>query len=189
MDLFLFPSVCNQIFDNLPVHQRLSAEEIDLQVVTVAGIGDQEIKRLPANLKTHQRTAAMVLSLFCETVLTGKVAVVRDVQAQCFHNGRTCLVVKNRFFIDIFCKEYTGIFQLLAFLQRFFYLFSWILVFQQCSRFHFGLTAIQQRNGIVHKVINHMYGTAVYIQHDVISIIFILMDHIKTPLFYSHKKT
>ena len=71
MDLFLFPSVCNQIFDNLPVHQRLSAEEIDLQVVTVAGIGDQEIKRLPANLKTHQRTAAMVLSLFCETVLTG----------------------------------------------------------------------------------------------------------------------
>ena len=45
MKLLLFSSVCNQIFDHLPVHQRLSAEEIHFQIASVSGIGDQEIQR------------------------------------------------------------------------------------------------------------------------------------------------
>lgn len=61
VDLLLFSSVTHQIFDNLPVHQRLTAEEIHLQIPPGTGIRDQKIQRLFSHFVGHQFPVAVVL--------------------------------------------------------------------------------------------------------------------------------
>lgn len=75
-------AVLHQLLYHFPVHERLAAEEVNLQIVTVSGIGYQEIQCLLTNLKAHKGTTAMVLAFLCETVFAAQVTVMRDVQAQ-----------------------------------------------------------------------------------------------------------
>ena len=44
VQLFLLPPISHQVFHNLPVHQRLPAEEVDFEIPPVPGILDQEIQ-------------------------------------------------------------------------------------------------------------------------------------------------
>ena len=87
MKLFLLSAVFYQVFYNLPVHQRLAAKEIHFQVSSGTGIGDQEIKSFLSDFIGHQGSSAMIFSLFGKTIAAGQIAVMRNVQAQCFYNG------------------------------------------------------------------------------------------------------
>ena len=116
-------------FNHLPVHQRLAAEEIDFQVPAVSGIGDQEIQRFLANLKAHQRSASMILALFCKAVLTGKVAVMRDMQAECLDNRLALLEIHNEVFVNVSGKEFFLIDELLNVLKRLSDLFLAVFLF------------------------------------------------------------
>ena len=87
MDLLLLSAVSHQVFHHLPVHQRLTAEKVHLQISSVAGIGNQEIQRLLAYLKTHQRSAAMVLAFLRKAVFTGQITVMGNVQTERLDNG------------------------------------------------------------------------------------------------------
>ena len=53
MALLKLPAVGNQIFDDLPVHERLPAEKVHLEVPAVSGILNKEIQGFPTGLKTH----------------------------------------------------------------------------------------------------------------------------------------
>ena len=68
MWLLLGTTVLNKLFYNVPVHERFSAEEIDLQISSVSGVCNQEIQSLLADLKAHQGTTTVVLALLRKAI-------------------------------------------------------------------------------------------------------------------------
>ena len=115
MYLFLLSSVSYQVFDNLPVHQRLSSEEIHFQVLSGSGIGDQEIKSFLSYFKGHQCSSSVILSFFGKTVSTGQITIMGNVQAQCLYY---CLSILCKFINNVFVyisgKQHTLFFQFLT---------------------------------------------------------------------------
>ena len=113
MKLLLLSSVCNQVFDNLPVHQRFATEEIHFQIVSASGIGDQEIQCLLTYLVAHKSTTSMILALFCKAVTTGQITIMGNVQTQCLNYRLLCLHnIVDIIFINILCIEFSGFDQL-----------------------------------------------------------------------------
>ena len=115
MEFLLLSSVCHQVFDNLPVHQRLSSEEIHFQVLSGSGIGDQEIKSFLTHFKRHQCSSSMIFSLFGKTVSTGQITIMGNVQAQSLYY---CLSILCKFINNVFVyisgKQHTLFFQFLT---------------------------------------------------------------------------
>ena len=87
MKLFLLSAIFYQIFYNLPVHQRLAAKEIYFQVFPGTGVRDQEIKSFFADVIRHKSSSAMIFAFFRKAIAAGQIAVMSNVQAQCFYNG------------------------------------------------------------------------------------------------------
>src|SRR5699024_1512383 len=85
MKLFLFSSIFYQTFYHVPIHERLTAEEIYFQIYPVSGIGDKKIQSLFSHLIGHQSSSAVVLSLLCKAVPAGKITVMGNVKTQCFY--------------------------------------------------------------------------------------------------------
>ena len=116
VQLLLLSSVCHQILDNLPVHQRLSSEEIDFQILSGTRIRNQKIKCFLSYFKRHQRSSSMIFAFLGKAVSTGQITVVGNVQAQRFDY---CLSIFSKFFYYIFVyisgKQHTLLFQLLTF--------------------------------------------------------------------------
>ena len=86
--LFQAAAVGDQLFDHGEVHQRLAAEEIDLQVHTVAGVLHQPVQRRLAHLEGKQHALAHGKVARCgKAVAAAQVAVVRGVQAHGLHHA------------------------------------------------------------------------------------------------------
>ena len=66
--LFHASCVGNEPFYHVPVHKRLAAEEIHLQVPAASGVGDQEVQGLTAHLEGHQRPLPLEAPLAGEAV-------------------------------------------------------------------------------------------------------------------------
>ncbi len=66
--LFHRAGVGHQILYHLPVHQRLAAEEVHLQIVPGARVIHEKVQRLLAHLIAHHRPLPMVVALTCEAV-------------------------------------------------------------------------------------------------------------------------
>ena len=111
MQLLLLSAIFYQIFDNLPVHQRLSTEEIYFQITSASGVFDQKIQCFLSNLITHQFSVTMIFAFFCKAIATGKVAVMCNMKAKCLYNCRTFLKVHNVIFIFVFCKQLSVFYQ------------------------------------------------------------------------------
>ena len=75
-----------------------------LQIHAAAGIRNQKIQRLFAHLKAHESPSAVVFPFLCEAVLAGKVAVVRDVQAQRLYNSLPLLEIADILLVNVFRK-------------------------------------------------------------------------------------
>ncbi len=91
VQLFLFSSICNQVFDNLPVHQRLSSEEIHFQISSVPEFA---IRKSSAFFPT-QKTSALFfhdIRLLRKAISTGQIAVMCNMQAQCLYYGLSIFV-------------------------------------------------------------------------------------------------
>ena len=101
MDLLLLPAIGYQVFHDLPVHQRLAAEEIHFQVPALPGIRDQEIQRFLSHFIGHQRPAPVVFAFFREAVFTRQVAVVGDVETERLHHRLPLLHFVNIVFIYV----------------------------------------------------------------------------------------
>ena len=69
----------------------------------------------------------MVLALLGKAILTGKVAVMRNVQAQSLHNRRALFEIHHIVFIGVLCEKFLIFDQCLNFVNRFFYFFFSIL--------------------------------------------------------------
>ena len=176
MKLLLLSAVCHKILDHLPVHKRFPAEKIHLQVASVAGIGNQKIKCLLPDFKGHKSPSPVVLALLGKAILTGKVAVMRNVQAQSLHNRRALFEIHDIVLVGILRKKLLVVDQHLHLIKCLFH-FSLRIALPQ--RIHNLLSCMSfiQGNDIVCHVIHHMNRAAVYIQNNIIAVVLILMNH------------
>ena len=181
MKLFLFPSIFHQIFYYLPVHQRFAAEKVYLQIPSASGISNQEIQCFFPHFKTHQSSSSMILAFFCKAVLTGKITIMCNMKAQSFYHSLACLKINDGIPVDILCKQLTGFFQFMTLTDGFFYITFRIGTFQFLTNGIAVFPLVKQSDDIVYQIIHNMHCPAVGIQHNVISIIFILMYHYLSP--------
>ena len=130
MGFLLGTAVFHQPLHYVPVHERLSAKEVHLQMLPVAGIGNEEIQGLLSHLIAHEGAAAMVLAFLCKAVTAGQVAVMGNVQAQCLDHGFPLLKVYHKIPVNILGQELLRINQLLDFLQSLPYILSAVSVLQ-----------------------------------------------------------
>ena len=72
----------HQALDHIPIHQRLAAEKVHLQVAPRTRVRHQKIQRLPAHLKAHHGPLAVIFALAGKAVGAVEVAGVGDVQAE-----------------------------------------------------------------------------------------------------------
>ena len=80
--LFLDRScILDNFFNNIEIHERLAAEEIKFEVVSVCGMFDKEIYRSLADLKRHKLSAVTKIALSGKAILATEIAVVRYVEA------------------------------------------------------------------------------------------------------------
>ena len=177
MDLFLLSSVSHQIFYYLPVHQRLAPEEINFQIPSASGICDQKVQRPLSHLITHQCPATVILSFFRKTIFAGKVTIVGDMQAQSLYHSLPCLKIQHSVFIDILREQNAGILQRITLLQRFCQFPDIVFAPQTGNHRIVCISLIQQFHHIIDNIVHHMYGAAVHINNNVITIVFVLMDH------------
>ena len=183
MYFFLGTSIGHKVFDYLPVHKRFPAEEIHFQILSVAGIGDQEIQRLFSHFISHHGSASMILPFFRETIAAGQVTVMGNVQAEGLHHSGPVLKAVDRFLVHILCEQHLFFFQFCTFLKSGPDIPLLVLVFQGSQDLLLTVPFIEQSNHIVDDLIHHMYGTAVHIQYNIVAIIFITMNHSIFPFF------
>ena len=75
--LFLGTAVFNELFYNVPVHERFAAEEVNFKVLSSDRFFKQEVERLFARFKIHVHSAARaVVALRSKAVFAAEVAVV-----------------------------------------------------------------------------------------------------------------
>ena len=196
MKLLLLPPVSYQVFYHLPVHQRLPAEEIHLQVPTVPGVGDQEIQRLFPHFKAHQRPSSMVLSFFRETVAAGQVAVVGNVETESLHHRLALFDLIDQALICILCEQLSRPGQFRQIPKGLGDLTLRVLLLQRrgCCRRQFrrlqflggiGLfPGSQPFHQLIAQRVHHMDRAAVHIQDDLISVILILVNQGLIPLSF-----
>ena len=176
--LLQLSSVCNQVLDDLEVHERLSAEEVNFQIPSVAGIGNKEIQRLFADFEGHQGTSAVIFSFFSKAVLTCKITVVRNVQTECLDNRLTFSEIKDCAVVDILGKQLALFLQGPYFFERFPDIIFGILC-GICLDYRLiaaGRILLYCINYVIDQIVDNMYASAVDIQYDIISVAAVLMN-------------
>ena len=68
--------VFHGLYYRIPRHERLAAEEIQLQLLAVCGALDEEVYRFPAGFGGHDTALAAEVALLCEAVFAAQVAVM-----------------------------------------------------------------------------------------------------------------
>ena len=95
------PAVCHQVFHDLPVHKRLAAKEVNLQIDSVSGISHEEIKCLAPDLIAHQSTSAVIFPFLRKTIPACQITVMGDMQTQCLDHRLPVLKVKNVILVNV----------------------------------------------------------------------------------------
>ena len=134
--------VLHQALHHIPVHQRLAPEEVHLQMLPAARIGDQEIQGLFAHLVAHQSPPSVVLPFLRKAILAGQVAVVGDMQAQRLDHSLTPLKIHHKVLINIPGQKLFQIDQLLNIFQGLLHIVQGITPGQPAS--HLDLDLIRQ---------------------------------------------
>ena len=190
MNFLLLPAVGHQLLHHIPVHEGLAAEEVHLQVPAAAGVGDEEVQGLLAHLKAHEGTLALVLALACKAVLAGEVAGVGHMKAQRLDDGVARLEVKGQMLVGVGGKQLALGLQVLRALQdrpdlALRHLRLAAVLFQHGGNDLPGAVALVHGDDVIGQVVHHMDGAAVHIQHDIITIELITVDHSFTLSLYS----
>ena len=181
--LFHTAGILHQLLHHVPVHQRLTAEEVHLQIGAAAGVIHQEVQRLLTHLKAHQRAVAVILALTGEAVGTVQVAGVRHMQAQRLHHiARTLLERTGHVREGVGGIEFPGLLQRLhvinavpQILLR--HILACAVFFHHCRYDLIRRVIRVKRNDVIGYLIHYMNGAGAGVQHDVVAVQLILMYH------------
>ena len=185
--------VGDEPLDDLPVHQRLPAEEVNLKVDSAAGMGDQEFERLTSHLKTHQCPLAVVFSLAGEAVVAVEVAGVGHVQAQRLDNGVAALEVEGLAGVDILSVELARAAQRLDVVETVKQLLPGDLgisgvLFKKDLDGLPGALGFAQPDQVVGDLVHHVDRTAEHIENDIVAVELVGMNHLLHSSFSGAEK-
>ena len=185
----------HQVLHHLEVHQRLTAEEVHLQVAAAAGVLHKEIQRTLTHLKAHDGTLTVILALTCKAVGAVEVAGMGHMEAQGLHHTR-------RLFLQLTCHRLKGVGgkELSRLLQG-----NHLSIALGKVSLRNVLTAavfllhggedlflrmrFKQTDDVVGHLVHHMDSPRTHIQHHIVTAQFILMNHsIVSPLRSYQKK-
>ena len=182
--LFHTAGILHQLLHHVPVHQRLAAEEVYLQIVTGAGVFNEEIQRPLAHLIAHQGAVAMVLALTGEAVGAVEVAGMGNVQAQRLdHAGGARLQLARHRLEGILGEQLASRLQLrdlviaLAHLLRRDAL-GGVVLFGQLTDDGVAALALEHGDDVIGQLVHRVDRAGADVQHDVIAAQVVLMDHI-----------
>ena len=164
----------------LKVQQRLTTEEIDLEIPTVSGILYQEVDRTLSGLDGHDTFLTMKLSLGCEAVAAVQITGMCHEETECLHHRGLLLEIAGGLLIDILRKELSLLRQLMDIREGIRELLRRCFRMHRAKLFRRRLlthAAVDQMDRVISQVVGHMNACAVYIENDVITIEFILMNH------------
>ena len=85
--LFNASCICHKLLYNVPIHKRLTAEEVNLKISSCARIFDKKIKRTLSRFKAHNSALARVFTLTCKAVRAVEVTGVGNVQTERLYNA------------------------------------------------------------------------------------------------------
>ena len=182
VDLLLLAAVGDELFDHVEVHQRLTAEEIDLEVAAGAGVLDEEVHGPLAHLEAHQGAVALIAALRGEAVGAVEVAGVGDVEAERLDHRLAVFEVESHVFVDVGSPKLAGGFQRGHVLEA----LAQVglgdvgavgILCQHGGHDLVGRVLFVHRNDVVSHVVHDMDRAAAAVQHDVISVQLILMYH------------
>ena len=182
VDLLLLAAVGDELFDHVEVHQRLAAEEIDLEVAAGAGVLDEEVHSPLAHLEAHQGAVALIAALRGEAVGAVEVAGVGDVEAERLDHRLAVLEVESHVLVDVGSPKLAGGFQRGHILEA----LAQVglgdvgavgILCQHGGHDLVGRVFFVHRNDVVSHVVHDMDRAAAAVQHDVISVQLILMYH------------
>ena len=146
-------------------------------------MGNQEIQRLLAHLKAHDGPLAVVFALAGKAVFAVQVAGVGHVQAQRLHHRAALFQVECLVGVYILGKQLSGGGQFFHVAQAILNFLpvhlGHILVFfqQRGDQLLFVPARITAGDHVIGQVVHRVHRTAVYVQHDVVAIHLIGMDH------------
>ena len=175
-------AVGHQLLDHVPVHQGLTAEEVHFQIPALAAVGHQKVQRLLAHLEAHQGTLAVVVALAGEAVFAVQVAGVGHMQAHGLHFGHALFEIEGHVAVDVLGEQLAGLLQLGNIGQALAkvglgHVLAVGVFFQHPGHDLVGGGGFVQADHVVGHLVHHMDRAAEYIQYDVVSVEFILMDH------------
>ena len=84
--LFDAARIHDELLHDIPIHERLAAEEVHLEIPPCSRIFNEKIERAPTDVKAHQRAVAVKFALTCEAVGAVQIAGVGDVKAERFYD-------------------------------------------------------------------------------------------------------
>ena len=182
-------AVSHQVFYHLPVKERLPAKEIHFQIHPVSRVLHQKVQGFLAHIQTHQRSLSVILAFPRKTIFAGQVTIMGNMQTKRLHHRLSVLKTVKILFINIFGEKHPFFFQR----KNLFHGLLHLRLLQgklPGHRFHnlfflFHLLRKQflhNRNHIICQFIHYMNTAAVDIQYYVISIIYILMYHLFSPI-------
>ena len=186
--LLALTRVGDQLLHRIKIHQRLTAEEIDLQVSPGAGMRDQKIQRLSADLRAHDGAFAVIPALAGKAVAAVQIAGVRHVQAERLDDiaaflfkasGHRLKAVRRKELACVLqCRDLVIAGVGLALRQALHAIFR-----QHLRRDLFPAFRLVKGNHVIGEPVHQMDGARAHVQHDVISVQLILMNHSDPPRF------
>ena len=170
--LFALPHIFRDGLDRFQIHQRLSAEKVDLAMLSVRGMLDDVVHRRAANLLAHHGAFSPIAAAVSKAVSASQIAVLRHHQAKGFHHA---VLPKGRRHHDIGRKKLSCVHQFMQFRKRFPQLRFFILPFPFRND-SFLICPIKDLHDIVYHFVDHMHCPAVDIQQDIGAVLFEFMN-------------
>ncbi|EJX07055.1 hypothetical protein EVA_04837 [gut metagenome] len=155
------------------------------------GIFYKEIQSALAGFKAHYTGTAVEFALSGKAVAAVQVAGVCHMQTQSLDHGAAILKVKSLVRVGVLSEEATVAAQFLNGFEATADLFGsylrliGILCEQFIGDFLLALASIDQSNGVISQFVYCVNTAAVNIQHDVVAVQFVLMDHLVLLIFLS----
>ncbi len=181
---FLLPpaGIGHKALHDVPVHQRLAAEEVHLEIGMRAAVLNQKIQRALAHVKRHQRPLAVILALTGKAVGAVQVAGVRHVQAQRLHVRLTALEVDGEVAVFVLGVQLSGILQGADVVHQptkllFVHVGARAVLHQKLGNDLVLRARFIQRNRVIRHVVHHVHRAGEHVQHDIVSIQLILVNH------------
>ena len=147
-----------------------------------AAVLDQEIQRALAHLERHQRAFAVILALTGEAIGAVQVAGVRHMQAQRLHVRLAALEVDGEVAVFVLGVQLSGVLQGADVVHQpakllFVHVGARAVLHQKLGDDLVLRARFIQRYRVVRHVVHHVHRAGEHVQHDIVSIQFVLMNH------------